>query len=226
MVGRVLAGYGIAKDKYSVVHSAVDPERLSAVPLARDTLGVPEDAPLLVSAGALVGHKDHANLLNAMARLRTTFPEARLLIAGEGALRSQLERQIADLKLVDAVTLLGHRNDAPALIASADVYVSSSWSEGLGTSILEALTCRTPVVAAEAGGAAEMVRPGETGWLVPCRNSAALAEAIEDCLRNRQRAEAMAARGRALIDAQFSVEHMVEGNLRIYEQLLERGNAA
>ena len=82
------------------------------------------------------------------------------------------------------------------------------------------------MVAAEAGGAAEMVRPGETGWLVPCRNSAALAEAIEDCLRNRQRAEAMAARGRALIDAQFSVEHMVEGNLRIYEQLLERGNAA
>jgi glycosyltransferase involved in cell wall biosynthesis len=174
---------------------------------------------LLVSAGALVGHKDHETLINAMPLVARAFPDVRLLVAGEGALRPQLEAQIAALGLQQAVRLLGHRTDVPRLIRAADVYVSSSWSEGLGTSVLEALACGTPVAATVAGGVPEMVKPGVTGHLVPNRDPEALAEAIIASLRNREAAHAMAARGRKLVETRFTTERMIEGTLREYESL-------
>jgi glycosyltransferase involved in cell wall biosynthesis len=197
----------------------VDLERLEVPPLPRAELDVPDSAPLLVSAGALVGHKDHETLINAMPLVARAFPDVRLLVAGEGALRPQLEAQIAALGLQQAVRLLGHRTDVPRLIRAADVYVSSSWSEGLGTSVLEALACGTPVAATVAGGVPEMVKPGVTGHLVPNRDPEALAEAIIASLRNREAAHAMAARGRKLVETRFTTERMIEGTLREYESL-------
>lgn len=216
----VLREAGIVETKLEVVHSSVDLTRLDVEPLSRAELGVPEGVPLLVSAGALVGHKDHEALVTAMAQVRRKLPAARLVIAGEGELRGRIEARIAELGLGDCITLLGHRNDAPRLIRAADVYVSSSWSEGLGTSILEALACRTPVVATLAGGADEMVKPGETGYLVPSRNPDALAEAVVESLSNRGQARAMAENGRRLIEEQFVTERMIEGTLRVYESVL------
>ncbi|MBP8129056.1 MAG: glycosyltransferase [Candidatus Hydrogenedentes bacterium] len=219
-VDEVLAAYGVPARLRAVVHSAVDLSRAEAPPLSRLELGVPEAAPLLVTAGALVGHKDHANLVDAMPAVRHDFPGTRLLIAGDGKLRRELERRITNLGLEECVTLLGHRSDAPRIIRAADVYVSSSWSEGLGTSVLEALAGGTPVVATMAGGAAEMVLPGETGYLVPCRDPEALADAIVMSLRYRDKARAMAARGRNLAIEQFGVERMVRETIRAYEMLL------
>jgi glycosyltransferase involved in cell wall biosynthesis len=198
----------------------VDLERLEVPPLPRAELDVPDSAPLLVSAGALVGHKDHETLVNAMPLIARAFPDVRLLIAGEGALRPQLEARIAGLGLQHTVRLLGHRTDVPRLIRAADVYVSSSWSEGLGTSVLEALACGTPVAATVAGGVPEMVQPGVTGHLVPNRDPEALAEAIIASLRDREAAYTMAARGRKLVEARFTTERMIEGTLREYKSLL------
>jgi len=216
----VLREAGIAENKLEVVYSSVDLARLDVEPLSRTELGIPEGVPLLVSAGALVGHKDHETLVASMSLVRRSLPTARLAIAGEGELRPQIEARIAELGLGDCITLLGHRKDAPRLIRAADVYVSSSWSEGLGTSILEALACRTPVVATLAGGADEMVKPGETGYLVPNRNPGALAEAVVASLGNRSQSRAMAENGRRLIEEQFVTERMVEGTLRVYESVL------
>ena len=119
----------------------------------------------------------------------------------------------------DCVTFLGYRADAPGIIRSGDVYVSSSWSEGLGTSILEALASGVPVVAAEAGGAKEMVIPGETGYLVPVRDADALANAIVAALNDREGAFRMAAAGSRRTREKFSVERMVEQTLAVYEAL-------
>ncbi len=219
-VGQVLRDFGIPEARRTVVHSAIDPARLDVPPLPRAELGVAGGAPLLVSAGALVGHKDHETLIKAMPTVLTAFPDARLLIAGEGVLRPAIESHISDLGLSGAVRLLGHRTDVPRLIRAADLYVSSSWSEGLGTSVLEALACQTPVVATVAGGVPEMVIHGETGRLVPARKPHALAQAIIASLHDREAARAMAVRGRALVEDQFVVARMVEGNIRVYERLL------
>jgi glycosyltransferase involved in cell wall biosynthesis len=220
-VAEVLREYGLAAEKVRLVYSSVDLARLDVAPLSRSELGLPEDAPLVVSAGALVRHKDHATLLAALPKVLRVFPKLRLLIAGEGELRGALERQIADLGLGETVRLLGHRTDVPRLTRAADLYVSSSWSEGLGTSVLEALACGTPVVAAVAGGVPEMVKPGETGYLVANRDPEALADAICASLSDRENAHRMALNGRQLVEERFVTERMVEGTLRVYEELLQ-----
>ena len=219
-VDETLADFGIPEEKRRVVHSAVDLARLNVEPVPRAALAVPEGVPLLVSAGALVGHKDHANLIAAFNTLRNAFPAAHLVIAGEGKLRGVLEAQIARCGLSGQVHLLGHRDDAPRIIRAGDVYISSSWSEGLGTSILEALACETPVVATRAGGADEMVCDGVTGRLVPVRDSAALAQAVTSTLGNLAEARAMAKAGATDVRERFTAARMVAGNIAVYQELL------
>lgn len=219
-VETVMRAQGIPAEQLAMVYSAVDLARLDVPAASRADLGIADDAPLLFSAGALVGHKDHATLLRTVARLTASFPRLRVLIAGEGDLRSQLEDEIARLNLENSVTLLGHREDVPSLVRAADVYVSSSWSEGLGTSVLEALAAGTPVVAAEAGGIPEMVRNGETGWLRPNRDPEALAEAITECLQQPEVTARYAIAGRALVEEKFTADAMVAGNLKVYEDVL------
>lgn len=219
-VAEVLRAYGLPPRMVQTVHSSVELARVEVPPFSREELGVPETAPLLVSAGALVSHKDHKTLIDALPEVLRHFPGARLLIAGEGECRGQTEAQIACLGLGESVTLLGHRTDAPRLIRAADVYVSSSWSEGLGTSVLEALACEIPVVATVAGGVPEMVQPDETGYLVPSREPAALAGAIVDSLAHREKAHAMARKGRQRVIERFGVDRMVDDTISVYESLL------
>lgn len=221
-VASVLRESGLPEEKVIRVYSAIDLARLDVSPAPREALGVAEDVPLLFSAGALVDHKDHATLIAAMPAIVAAFPKVRLLIAGEGSLRAQLEQQIRDLSLGDHVTLLGHRVDVPALVKAADLYISSSWSEGLGTSVLEALACETPVVAAEAGGIPEMILPGKTGALVANRDPEALAAAVVEAVKHPKATEKMAVAGRKLVEKQFTASRMVEGTMDVYLKLYAR----
>jgi glycosyltransferase involved in cell wall biosynthesis len=220
-VAEVMREFGTLENRLTVVHSAVDLARVNVDPLSRAEMGVPEHVPLVVSAGSLVGHKDHANLLDAFAAARKTIPDLWLVIAGGGPLRADLEKRAAQLGIANRVRFLGQRKDAPRVIRAGTVYVSSSWSEGLGTSILEALAAGTPVVATRAGGADEMVIPGRTGWLVPVRDPAALGKALVDCLQHRDEALKMAAEGRRLVEDEFTAPRMVERTLEVYAQLLK-----
>lgn len=221
-VAEVLVESGIPADKVTRVYSTVDLSRLDVPPVDRATLDLPARSKFLFSAGALVGHKDHATLVSAMSLVSKALPNARLLIAGEGELRGALEQQIEALELNEHVRLLGHRTDVPALTRAADVYVSSSWSEGLGTSVLEALACETPVVATVAGGIPEMVIPGETGRLVENRNPEALALAIIAALKEPKESKKMAQAGRKLVEERFTTNGMVEATLEVYLKLVAR----
>ena len=219
-VAEVLRDSGVPAEKIHRVYSSVDFDRLEVPPADREALGIDPEATLLLNAGALVGHKDQECLLKALVLLVETHPQVHLLIAGEGPLRASLEAQIASSGLVDHITLAGQRDDVPQLMRAADRYVSSSWSEGLGTSVLEALACETPVVAAEAGGIPEMVLPGETGYLVANRDPGALAAAIAESLDNPEDAEAMARAGRQRVEDLFSTETMVADTLQQYQALV------
>ena len=217
-----LLRFGLSEARVRTVHSAVDRERALMAPVPREALGIADGTPFLFSAGSLVSHKDHHNLLEAFARVRQSIPDATLCIAGDGPLDAPLKKQCETLNLNDSVHFLGYRADAPGITRSADLYVSSSWSEGLGTSILEALAAGTPVVVTEAGGAREMVIPETTGLLVPVRNPDALAGAIVRSLRDRENARGMAARGMVHVRDSFSVEKMVSGTVEAYEELMAR----
>lgn len=219
-VADILLEFGVDPSKVSVVHSSVDLARLNVEPLPRTDLGVPEGVPLIGNTGALVGHKDHQSLIAAMSAALRELPDLHLVIAGEGELRAAIETQIEALGLVDRVKLLGYRGDAPRILKALDVYVSSSWSEGLGTSVLEALACSIPVVATVAGGVPEMVLNERTGLLVPARDPEALAAAIVRIFRDKALAQQMARNGKAHVHQHFTVDRMVEGNIRVYEEVV------
>lgn len=219
-IARVLRDFGIANDNLRTVHSGIDLERFDVDPLPRAELAIPDGVPLAGNVAALVGHKDHETLLNAVPHILKGLPQFRLVIAGEGPLRPRLEAQIARLQIAHAVTLLGERKDVPRLLRSLDLFMMSSHEEGLGTSVLDAMACGAPVVATNAGGIPEMVRDGETGLLVPARDPAALGAAAVRMLCNADLRTSAPANALEMVRNEFTAECMVEGNLSVYRELM------
>jgi glycosyltransferase involved in cell wall biosynthesis len=144
------------------------------------------------------------------------------VIAGEGALRGELERQIAADGLEGKVLLLGQRDDVPDLMASLDVFVLTSTFEGLCLVVCEALALARPVVATPVGGVRQTVLDGETGLLVPVGDTTALAAAIERLLSERDVAARLGEAGRQRVRELYAQERMVDGTTAVYERLLER----
>ena len=219
-IARVMRNFGIPESILRTVHSGIDLKRFDVAPLSRAEIGIPEGVSLAGNVAALVGHKDHATLLDAVPAILREAPEFRLVIAGEGPLRPQLEAQIARLEIGESVTLLGQRNDVPRLLRALDLFIMSSSEEGLGTSVLDAMACGVPVVATNAGGIPEMVRDRETGLLVAAKNPTELANATVSAFKDAELRERVAGRALDLVKHSFTVDSMVRGNLAVYEELL------
>ncbi|MFN7973749.1 MAG: glycosyltransferase family 4 protein [Acidobacteriota bacterium] len=214
-VFRVLSGIRIPGDE--VLAAAI--ARRDAL---RDALGIARDARVILNVGNLVDHKGQAILPEAARILPSRM---RILIAGDGPLRGDLEARIAKEGVADRVTLLGHRNDLPDLYALADAYAQPSTSEGLGTAMLDAMAWRLPVVATAAGGIPEAVRDGENGLLLPGRNPYLLGEAIKRVLGDEGLARRLGERGRAIAAAEFSDGRMVAEMAEVYERVIAGGAA-
>jgi glycosyltransferase involved in cell wall biosynthesis len=142
-----------------------------------------------------------------------------VLLFGEGELRPQLQRQIKALGLDHHVRLVGFQPNVLALIKSLDVFVMSSITEGLGTSILDAMASSKAVVATDAGGIPEVVEHGVTGLLVPVQKPAAMAEAILRLLNDAPLRAQMGQAGLERVRVRFSVDRMVDETLAVYERV-------
>ena len=148
------------------------------------------------------------------------MPDARFLILGEGELRESLQRQVKDLGLERHVLLTGFRDDVIGLLKSFDLFVMSSLTEGLGTSILDAMACGKPVIGTATGGIPEAVTDGETGILVPPHDDGALAQAIVRLLKDQPLRAILGASGRQRAVEYFGVERMVRETIGVYERFL------
>ena len=220
-IAKVMRQFGIGESRLTVVHSGTDASRFNVEPIPRAQLGVPEGVPLLGCVAALVGHKDHTTLLHAMPIILRRLPELRLLLIGEGHLRPQVEAQIKTLNLGQSVMLLGHRSDVPRILKALDAFVLSSKEEGFGGAALEAMACGLPVVSTDAGGMSDTVVHEKTGLLVPIRDSQALAQAVIRVFTEPALVEKLRANLPAQVE-RFSIDRMIEGNLALYDRLLDQ----
>jgi glycosyltransferase involved in cell wall biosynthesis len=134
-------------------------------------------------------------------------------------LRPALERQIKDHHLEKHVLLAGFRPDVLSLHKAFDIFVMSSVTEGLGTSLLDAMAAGKPIVATRTGGIPEVVVDGETGILVPPRDHDALADAMVRLLNDADLRRGMGEAGRARARALFSTERMVQNTLNVYQRI-------
>jgi teichuronic acid biosynthesis glycosyltransferase TuaC len=156
--------------------------------VARQDLGLPLDAPVLVSVGALVERKGFHRVIECLPALRRRFPGLHYLVVGgpgpEGDWSARLRRQVNDLGLQDCVVFLGTRapEELKVPLSAADVFVLATRNEGWANVFLEAMACGLPVVTTDVGGNAEVVADEKLGILVPFGRADQLAQAIADAL--------------------------------------------
>ena len=227
-IREMLVEDGVPADRVVTVHEGVNIERIERVEPAniREEYWFPAHSLIVGNIAALVPHKGQKYLLDAAADVVREMPDARFLILGEGELRHELEQQVKHLRLSQHVMLAGFRQDVLAALKALDLFVMSSVTEGLGTSLLDAMAARRPIVGTYAGGIPEVVVDGKTGLLVPPRDGRALGQAILTLLRDPERRERMADAGYRRVCAEFSVDRMVDETLAVYDRLANKSPAA
>ncbi|ABC82409.1 glycosyltransferase [Anaeromyxobacter dehalogenans] len=212
---------GVEADRVAVVRNGVDLEALDREARRAPEHPVPEPGAVVCIANMHHPVKGQSDLLMAMREVLRTRPDARLVLVGEGLRRPLLERLARRLGISDRCHFLGHRLDAPALLARAAAGVSASHAEGISNAILESMAMRLPVVATRVGGTPEVVREGQNGFLVPPGAPAALARRLLDLLRDPALRRRMGERGRRIVEEEFGLAQMRLSYDALYHDLTE-----
>lgn len=176
------------------------PPRAVAQARARYTTG----GPIIGFAGRLVYEKGVQHIVSALPELREVHPDVRLVVAGDGPYKPELQAQVSRMRLDRHVHFAGFVGaDLPATLAAADTVVVPSIYEPFGMIALEAAAAGAPIAVAATGGLAEIVEPGITGLVFPASDSAALAEAVGTLLTDRPTARRMARQARAMVHTNY-----------------------
>ena len=220
-IADILVHDGIPRARIAVVHDGIDVDKVMHAPAAdlHQEFWFPKGSPVLVNVGALVPHKGQRFLVEAMTLVRRQIPDAQLVIFGEGELREALEQQIRDRDLQKHVVLAGFRDDVLSLTKSADLFVMSSVTEGLGSTVLDAMAMGLAVVGTRAGGIPEAVEDGVTGVLVPPGHADALGDALVRVLGDPAMRQRMGDAGRVRVRDEFGVDRLVEHTLAAYRSV-------
>lgn len=166
--------------------------------------------------------KNHELLLRVFSRLAVTSPPVRLLLAGDGELRANLEKTAQELGCAGRIHFLGNRKDVPDLLGASDAFVLSSDWEGNPLCILEAMAAGLPVVSTAVGGIPELVEHEQTGLLVPPKDGDALLGAMSRLVTNPQLVRDLGAAAARHADETFDVRHMADAYAALYRKLLRR----
>ena len=220
-IRHMLVSDGVPEARTVTVHEGIDVEHILAAPLVdvHQLFFLPHGAPVVGNIAALVPHKGQRHLIEAAHLVVQKLPDVRFVILGEGELREALERLVKEYHLEKHVLLPGFRTDVLGCLKSFDVFVMSSVTEGLGTSLLDAMACSRPIIATNAGGIPEVVDDGVSGLLVPPRDHHAMADAIVALVSNEPRRKAMGEAGFARVNEKFTVERMIAGTAAVYARV-------
>ena len=219
-IKKILVEFGVSDGRLSMVHSAIDPIRFNVRPVERDEFGIAQNAFVWGNVGNLVGHKDHATLIRGFGEVVKKNANTVLCIVGPGPLRSELKQLSDELGLEDHVKFLGYRDDVPNLLKMFDGFVMSSKEEGLGTSVLDAMASGLPVVGTSAGGIPEMVKDKQTGLLAETQNPLQLGAKMLEMMSQKDLRASVVERATQMIEEEYLVDRMVDGNLAVYNAVL------
>jgi glycosyltransferase involved in cell wall biosynthesis len=213
-----------ARERFRVIPIGLDLERFrrpdaDAAAALRRECGAGEKDALAAYVGRLVQIKRVDLVLRAVAEARRHGAPVRLVVAGDGESRQELEGLADQLRLGDVVTFLGYVLDPSGVAAAADLAILASDNEGTPVALIEAAAAGRPAIATAVGGVPEVVVPG-TGVLVPRGDYAALAKALVNCAGNPHLRRTMGARAREHVLEHFSVQRLLNDVEELYERLL------
>jgi glycosyltransferase involved in cell wall biosynthesis len=236
LVDRVIAVSEAAR-AFLVSSKGYDPRKIVVVPNGRDLsvfrpgvggaavrkeLGLDRATPVVGVVGRLEPQKGHTYLLDAWPQVLAEFPDARLLVVGEGALREALAEQARATRIAESVIFAGFRSDVPRVLDALDVLALPSLYEGMPLTAIEASAMAKPVVATAVDGTPEVIRDGRTGRLVPPADSAALGRALRGMLRDAAAAQRFGRAGRDFVLDRFDVTRQVAATARVYREVAGR----
>jgi glycosyltransferase involved in cell wall biosynthesis len=209
---------GIHKNKVVIIPNGV---KFISPPLQtrqeiRDELGLSEDQTMILTVGRLAPEKAQTILFKAFKLVLMVFPTAVLVMVGDGPLRAELELLAQQLEIGHAVKFMGFRKDVPRWMASCDMFVLSSVTEGLPLVLLEAMSSEKPVISTQVGGIGEVIQDQKNGWLVPSGEPEALAQAMIKAIAQPELAQKLALAGRQTYLAHYTVEKMCQGYLAFF----------
>jgi glycosyltransferase involved in cell wall biosynthesis len=187
------------------------------------------DVPMVVLGGRMLWHKGIKEFIDAARILKQNGIQARFVLVGKtdpDNPDSLSEAQLLSYQKEGMVEWWGHREDIPAILTGAQVVVLPSYTEGLPKILLEAGACARAVVASSNAGCREIVRDGENGFLVPPKDTEALAGAITVLLQDAELRERMGRRGRDIVMNEFSAGRVVRETLLVYDELLRKTGRA
>jgi L-malate glycosyltransferase len=217
-----LAATGLSRGKLFVIGNALPVEAFVAAPPA-----LPRRPGVLrvgMVARMNARYKNHSGFLRIAARIHQHLPDVEFLLVGDGPLRQEIEQEAKALGLGRRVSFLGDRRDIPAVLASMDVAVLTSDSEGLSNVILEAMATSLPVVAYDVGGNAELVSQ-QRGALVAAGDETGFADAVERILAESSSSSSLRQQlgrdARRFVEENFGLERVRNRYLELYETLLQ-----
>ena len=231
-LSRDLGGYltdrvGIPARKVTQIYNGVDASRFHPAEGLPAIAGCPFRRPdhwLVGTVGRMQTVKDQTLLARAFIRALELDPSLedrlRLVMVGEGPLRTEALQLLAQAGVADLAWLPGERHDVPAILRGLDCFVLPSLAEGISNTILEAMASGLPVIATRVGGSPELVVEGRSGELVPVSDAEAMARALVGYATSPERARAAGREGRAEVERRFSMDAMVGAYRGLYDRLL------
>ena len=222
---QVVEETGVAPARVVSIPTGIDLARFSpgSASQARAALGLPGGGRVIGIVATMRGWKGHSFLFEAFARLDE--PDAMLLAVGDGPQREALGALAQQLGIADRVRFPGNQEDVAPWLRAMDVFCLPSWAnEGVPQALMQAMACGIPVITTPVGSIAEIVTPGETGLLVPPRDSASLGAALRTLLADSPYRERLGRQARAAAEASFGEDRMVERMCAVFAAVA-RGTA-
>lgn len=215
----------VPEELLRTIPNAVEPAT-EKTPQFREKLlaecNLPADAILVGFAGRLVSQKRVHDLIWGFQVLRQLVENVYFLIVGDGPERHRLEKLPANFDCNRLVRFLGHREDAREIVSHLDVFWLGSDFEGMSDSVMEAMAAGVPVVASDIPPNRELVVEGESGFLAPVGEGKKFAQITARLLQDKPMQQKLSEAGRKRMQANFSVETMVESHVKLYREILER----
>jgi glycosyltransferase involved in cell wall biosynthesis len=217
------ASSGAPREKLTVVYEGAEIPPLFTEAqrhAARARWGISGEEPLLGCVGVLLPDKGQEWLIRALAELRKQFPGAKLLLAGDGPCRSRLEALGRELGIAEAVLFPGFVKEVETVYAALDFFLLPSFFEALNNSLLAAMAYEIPSIAFNKGALGEIIENEKSGLLVSGPNVPEICCAVTEILRDAGYARKLGQEGRKRVVENFSSEQMVNGIVRVYEEVL------
>lgn len=220
----------VSRNRMEMVYNGVEVDSVPDLARSlRDRLraekGLPIDTPVVGIVARIDEDKDHATFLRAARRIHAERPDVRFVIIGDGPLRSDVSEAITSGEMSGYVSMLGRCEDVQLMMQLLDVVVLTSVSEGCPNVLIEAAELGVPTVTTAAGGAVELVVDGETGFVVPCKDSVAMADRIIQLISNQKMRHSIIQAARSRVRSQFSMSKTARRMDHVYRRAMACANA-